>query len=341
MRLYERARRVISRRKKRPTPRDAFFPSLLRILLCKTNCRYSRQADWSYIERVAVSQDDSVRALPIIGNGDILSHLDYEAKRAAAPSTEPCAMLARGALIKPWLPTEIKESRTWDISSSERLDIIKTFVRYGLEHWGSDDCGRARVRPQLRSLVWDIPTHQESCLQIPRARELFETLFVVCVNLARARRPLLARVALLPPPLHARRHARAAPAAHERPAARLRRPYAEPPDRAGVSQSHPLVFQNAFSFRQRQPHALLEISPTHSRQRDIARPLLLESHERRSALDAGNDLETLMASSNANDWLKITELVLGPTPDSFKFEPKHKANSFAAETTSKKPSDWG
>ena len=35
-----------------------------------------------------------------------------------------------------------------------------------------------------------------------------------------------------------------------------------------------------------------------------------------------DDLETLMASSSASDWIKLTERILGPTPDSFIFVPK-------------------
>ncbi|KAJ7418544.1 tRNA-dihydrouridine(47) synthase [NAD(P)(+)]-like protein [Pitangus sulphuratus] len=39
-------------------------------------------------------------------------------------------------------------------------------------------------------------------------------------------------------------------------------------------------------------------------------------------------LETLMASQNVDDWIKISELLLGPVPPSFTFLPKHKANSY-------------
>jgi tRNA-dihydrouridine synthase 3 len=46
-------------------------------------------------------------------------------------------------VCQPWIFTEIKEQKDWDITSGERFDILKDFVRFGLEHWGSDTKGES------------------------------------------------------------------------------------------------------------------------------------------------------------------------------------------------------
>ena len=132
-------------------------------------------------------------------------------------------MIARGALVKPWVFTEIKERRHWDISSGERLEILKTFTKYGLEHWGTDELGVSRVRNFM--LEW-------------------------------------------------------------------------------LSFLHRYV-----------PVGLLEVLPA-------------KLQDRPPTFFGRDALETLMASPNSEDWVKITDLLLGKAPDSFAFVPKHKANAY-------------
>lgn len=117
-------------------------------------------ANWEYILQAARSQDPTLDRIPVIGNGDIFSYEDWRDRQSKLQENMDgdefglcsCAMIGRGALVKPWLPREIKESKGIDISASERLEMLKNFVNYGLEHWGSDTKGVSTTRRFL--LEW-------------------------------------------------------------------------------------------------------------------------------------------------------------------------------------------
>lgn len=133
--------------------------------------RYTRLADWSYISECAALinrlnketnalTDTAAEADPrnqpnggkvyFVGNGDCYSQQDYfeHIKHAKVDSV----MIARGALIKPWIFEEISSGQYLDKSGSERLDYIEKFCRYGLEAWGSDELGVGTTRRFL--LEW-------------------------------------------------------------------------------------------------------------------------------------------------------------------------------------------
>jgi tRNA-dihydrouridine synthase 3 len=133
--------------------------------------RYTRSANWSYIADCAAlinrlkteknNRTDTIHEADprdlaneghvyFVGNGDCYSHEDYYShlKDARVDSV----MVARGALIKPWIFEEIETGQYLDKSASDRLAYIEKFTKYGLQTWGSDEMGIGTTRRFL--LEW-------------------------------------------------------------------------------------------------------------------------------------------------------------------------------------------
>ena len=106
--------------------------------------RYTRAADWDLIAEVA-----SRVSIPVIGNGDILTWEDAALRRKTSGVTS--VMLARAALIKPWVFREIDEQKTWNPSADERVGVYFLFTRFMKEHFGDDELGHGRI---MQFLPW-------------------------------------------------------------------------------------------------------------------------------------------------------------------------------------------
>jgi tRNA-dihydrouridine synthase 3 len=107
------------------------------------DARYRYAADWEAIGEVAAAV-----SVPVVGNGDLLFPSDVTEARARAQ----CAgvMVARGALIKPWLFREVARSAVEDPGPEERLALYRRYVALARAHWGDDEHGLSRVREFTR-----------------------------------------------------------------------------------------------------------------------------------------------------------------------------------------------
>ena len=141
--------------------------------------RYTKEANWEYISETAAlikklnekadKRADTVKEVDerelanpqkgstskngkvfFLGNGDVYSHEHYS-EHIAQAGVDTC-MVARGALMKPWVFEEIAQGQYLDKSSSQRLEYVEKFCRYGLEAWGSDEIGVGQTRRFL--LEW-------------------------------------------------------------------------------------------------------------------------------------------------------------------------------------------
>ncbi|KAK6890096.1 tRNA-dihydrouridine(47) synthase [NAD(P)(+)] [Candida tropicalis] len=195
--------------------------------------RYSREADWDYIAEVGSvvkewnenqkEDKDATDIQPVyfVGNGDVYSHEDWY--NHVNTDGIDSVMVARGALIKPWIFEEVEAQQYLDKSSSERLDMLGKFAKYAVEHWGSDEYGVGMARRYMCEFLGF--THRYIPVGIMER---------------------------LPPKLNER-----------------------PPKWVGR-----------------------------------------------------NEMETMLASTDYKDWIKITEMFLGKASEDFQFIPKHKSNAY-------------
>ncbi|KAL4895702.1 tRNA-dihydrouridine(47) synthase [NAD(P)(+)] [Aspergillus ambiguus] len=89
-------------------------------------------------------------------------------------------------------------------------------------------------------------------------------------------------------------------------------------DEFGVSTTRRFLLEWLSFHRRYVPVGLLEYLPPNIQ-------------DRPPAWRGRNEMETLLASDHYKDWIKITEMFLGPANKNFKFEPKHKSNAYETE----------
>jgi tRNA-dihydrouridine synthase 3 len=100
--------------------------------------RYRRAADWE-----AVGALVEALSIPVIGNGDLLTWRDVDARRRQSGCAS--VMIGRGALIKPWIFKEIERGEDLLLDAATRIKLLRRYLALALEHFGDDERGRARV----------------------------------------------------------------------------------------------------------------------------------------------------------------------------------------------------
>lgn len=108
--------------------------------------RYRLSADWTLLDEAARTVD-----IPIIGNGDLLTPWDLRRRRAETAVSS--FLVARGALVKPWIFRELLSGQAEYPSVAERWAVMRRYADYALEYFGDDEKGTARAE---RFFLWHL-----------------------------------------------------------------------------------------------------------------------------------------------------------------------------------------
>lgn len=196
--------------------------------------RYTKLADWDYIGEVAngirtyeqekFEKTDAreCQRIQFVGNGDCNNWEDWY--QHIQNENIDSVMVARGALIKPWMFEEVDAQQYLDKSAQERLEILGDYSKFAMDHWGTDAFG--------------------------------------------------------------------------------------------ISQCRRFFCEFMSFFHRYVPMGICE-----------RYPVLL--NERPPNWKGRSELETLLGSTDSNDWIKLSEMFFGKVNESFIFTPKHKSNSYA------------
>ncbi|MFH1843979.1 MAG: tRNA-dihydrouridine synthase family protein [bacterium] len=108
--------------------------------------RYRYSADWDLINQVAETV-----SIPVVGNGDILTPWDLEQRLDGTAVSS--VLVARGALIKPWIFTELHRRESIPYRIASRWQVMRRYCEFATEYFGDDEKGQIRVK---RFFLWHL-----------------------------------------------------------------------------------------------------------------------------------------------------------------------------------------
>lgn len=133
--------------------------------------RYTGEADWDAVARVAASVD-----VPVVGSGDVRSAAQA---RARLRSGVAAVMIGRGAVGNPWVFRALATGEDAAPDAGERARTALRHARLHVAFYGADRFGLLSVRPLRKVLPQYLPDHpdlREALVQVNTVEDVERAL---------------------------------------------------------------------------------------------------------------------------------------------------------------------